>query len=213
MPRELHPLLQSAINQHITNRPAILTWTMPYMDQLGISSNIEFPTERADYRTDSDFHELLPLLYVSFHMATSTDRSISGYPPGPFPQRQHFPRSGAVAASPYACHPSCRPLRGRCTSIADGITIRPIVPIKRAITGCSCHNGSNSRDSMPLRYRAKRKRLQKRLPQDATKNAKFLHRSRLLRNLDSVHIYWGASAMQIEQVHLHCSRLLRIFTA
>ena len=79
--------------------------------------------------------------------------------------------------------------------IADGITIRPIVPIKRAITGCSCHNGSNSRDSMPLRYRAKRKRLQKRLPQDATKNAKFLHRSRLLRNLDFVHIYWGASAI------------------
>ena len=39
---------------------------MPYMDQLGISSNIEFPTERADYRTDSDFHELLPLLYVCF---------------------------------------------------------------------------------------------------------------------------------------------------
>ena len=40
-----------------------------------------------------------------------------------------------------------------------------------------------------------------------------LHRSRLLRNLDYVHIYWGASAVQIEQVHLHCSRLLRIFTA
>ena len=36
------------------------------MNQLGISSNIEFPTERADYRTDSDFHELLPLLYVCF---------------------------------------------------------------------------------------------------------------------------------------------------
>ncbi len=39
------------------------------MDQLGISSIefiIEFPTERADYRTDSDFHELLPLLYVCF---------------------------------------------------------------------------------------------------------------------------------------------------
>ena len=54
------------------------------MDQLRISSNIEFPTERADYRTDSDFHELLPLLYVCFHMATSTDRPISSYPPGPF---------------------------------------------------------------------------------------------------------------------------------
>ena len=116
MPRELHPLLQSTINQHITNRPAILTWTMPYMDQLGISSNIEFPTERADYRTDSDFHELLPLLYVCFLMATSTDRSIPGHPPGPFPQRQRFRQSGDVAASPYACHPSCRPLMGRYTS-------------------------------------------------------------------------------------------------
>ena len=40
-----------------------------------------------------------------------------------------------------------------------------------------------------------------------------LHCSRLLRNLDFVHIYCRASAMQIEQVHLHCSRLLRIFTA
>ena len=69
------------------------------MDQLGISSNIEFPTERADYRTDSDFHELLPLLYVCFHMATSTDRPISSYPPGPFPQRQRFPRLSAVADS------------------------------------------------------------------------------------------------------------------
>ena len=54
------------------------------MNQLGISSNIEFPTERADYRTDSDFHELLPLLYVCFHMATSTDRSIPDYHPAPF---------------------------------------------------------------------------------------------------------------------------------
>ena len=35
------------------------------------------------------------------------------------------------------------------------------MPIKRAITGCSFHNGSNSRDSMPLWYREKRKRLQK----------------------------------------------------
>ena len=68
-------------------------------------------------------------------------------PPSPFPQRQHFMRSGAVAASPYACHPSCRPLRAVAllTSfhngsisrdpvplrIADGITILPIVPVKR----------------------------------------------------------------------------------
>ena len=59
----------------------------------------------------------------------------------------------------------------------------------------SFHNGSVSRDSMPLRYRAKRKGSKKRLLQDATKNAKFLHRSRLLRNLDFVHIYWGASAI------------------
>jgi len=145
MPRELHPLLQVTINQDITNKPAILTWTIHYMDQLGICSNIVFPTECADYhhcrtlnsiatasnlkhatckdkpksvpyRTGSDFHELLPLLYVSFHMATSTDRSIPGHPPGPFPQRQRFPRLSAVAASPYACHPSCRPIRGRYTS-------------------------------------------------------------------------------------------------
>ena len=43
--------------------------------------------------------------------------------------------------------------------ITDGITTRPIVPVKKAITGRFCHNGSNSRDSMPLRYRAKRKGL------------------------------------------------------
>ena len=48
---------------------------------------------------------------------------------------------------------------------------------------------------MPLRYRAKRKGSKKRLLQDATKNAEFLHCSRLLRNLDFVHIYWGASAI------------------
>ena len=145
------------------------------MYQLGISSNIEFPTERADYRTDSDFHELLPLLYVCFHMATSTDRPISSYPPGPFPQRQHFPRSGAVAASRTHVTPPV----GRLGAVAlptsfhngsvsrdlvplwitDGITTRPIVPVKKAITGRFCHNGSNSRDSMPLRYRAKRKGL------------------------------------------------------
>ena len=159
MPRELHPLLQSAINQHITNRPAILTWTMPYMDQLGISSNIEFPTERADYRTDSDFHELLPLLYVSFHMATSTDRSISGYPPGPFPQRQRFPRLSAVAASPYACHPSCRPLRGRCTS--DFFPQRQHFPRSGAVAASpyACHpscrplRGRCTSDFFPQRQR------------------------------------------------------------
>ena len=153
MPRELHPLLQSAINQYITNRPditnrpAILTWTMPYMDQLGISSNIEFPTERADYRTDSDFHELLPLLYVSFHMATSTDRSISGYPPGPFPQRQRFPRLSAVAASPYACHPSCRPLRGRCTS--DSVAASPYA----CHPSCRPLRGRCTSDFFPQRQR------------------------------------------------------------
>ena len=154
MPRELHPLLQSAINQHITNRPAILTWTMPYMDQLGISSNIEFPTERADY-----FHELLPLLYVCFHMATSTDRSISGYPPGPFPPLQHFPRSGAVAASPYACHPSCRPLRGRCTS--DFFPQRQRFPRLSAVAASpyACHptcrplRGRCTSDFFPQRQR------------------------------------------------------------
>ena len=97
------------------------------MDQLGISSNIEFPTERADYRTDSDFHELLPLLYVCFHMATSTDRPISGYPPGPFPQGQHFPRSGAVAASRTHVTP-------------------PVGRLGAVALPTSFHNGSISRD-------------------------------------------------------------------
>lgn len=151
------------------------------------------------------------------------------FPPSPFPQRQHFMRSGAVAASPYACHPSCRPLRAVAllTSfhngsisrdpvplrIADGITILPIVPVKRrsratlattvVICGIQCRCGIW--------------RKEKGLPDAAVartlRRCIFLHCSRLLRNLDYVHIYWGASAVQIEQVHLHCSRLLRIFTA
>ena len=144
-------------------------------------------------------------------------------PPSPFPQRQHFPRSGAVADSRWdndTSHSACQ----------------------EAVTGYSCHNGSNLRDSMPLRYMAKRKRPPRcGCRKDVTKNANsllssrllrnfdyvhiyrgasavqieqvHLHRSRLLCNLDYVHIYWGASAVQIEQVHLHCSRLLRIFTA
>ena len=32
------------------------------------------------------------------------------------PQRQKFPQFNTVVASPYACHPSCRLLRGRYTS-------------------------------------------------------------------------------------------------
>ncbi len=145
-----------------------------------------------------------------------------------FPQRQHFPQSGDVAASPYACHPSCRPLRGRCTS--DFFPQRQHFPrlgavadsrwdndtshstCQEAVTGYSCHNGSNSRDSMPLRYRAKRKRLQKRLPQDATKMQNFCTALGFC-DIRLRRIYWGASAVQIEQVHLHRSRLLRIFTA
>ena len=147
-------------------------------------------THPAPFHNGSVSRDPVPLRQVRTHVTPPVGRLGAVALPTSF-------HNGSVSRDPM-------PLR-----IADGITIRPIVPIKRAITGCSCHNGSNSRDSMPLRYRAKRKRLQKRLPQDATKNAKFLHRSRLLRNLDSVHIYWGASAMQIEQVHLHRSRLLR----
>ena len=64
------------------------------------------------YRTGNDFHELLPLLYVCFLMATSTDRSIPDYHPAPF-------HNGSISRDPV-------PLR-----IADGITILPIVPVKR----------------------------------------------------------------------------------
>ena len=98
------------------------------------------PDRACGLRTDSNFHELLPLSYVRFLMATSTDRSISGYPPGPFPQRQRFPRSGAVAASRTHVTP-------------------PVGRLGAVTLLTSFHNGSNSRDSMPLRYRAKRKGL------------------------------------------------------
>ena len=49
MSRELHTILHVTLNKHITNSPAFLTWTIPYMDKLGICYNIEFPTECADY--------------------------------------------------------------------------------------------------------------------------------------------------------------------
>ena len=99
------------------------------------------------YRTGNDFHELLPLLYVCFLMATSTDRSIPDYHPAPFhngsiprdpvPLRQvrthatpPVGRLGAVALLTSFHNGSIShdpvPLR-----IADGITILPIVPVKR----------------------------------------------------------------------------------
>ena len=129
------------------------------MNQLGISSNIEFSTECADYRTDSDFHELLPLSYVSFLMATSTDRSIPGHPLGPFPQRQRFRQSGAVAASPYACHSTCRPIRGCYTS--DFFPQRQHFPRLSAVAASpyACHpscrplRGRCTSDFFPQRQR------------------------------------------------------------
>lgn len=180
-------------------------------------------------RTDNDFHELLPLLYACFLMATSTDRSIPDYHPAPFhngsiscdpvPLRQvrthatpPVGRLGAVALLTSFHNGSISrdpvPLR-----IADGITILPIVPVKRrsrvtlATTAVICG----------IQCRCGIWRKEKGLPDAAVartlRRCIFLHCSRLLRNLDYVHIYWGASAVQIEQVHLHCSRLLRIFTA
>ena len=133
-------------------------------------------THPAPFHNGSISRDPVPLRQVRTHVTPPVGRLGAIALPTSF-------HNGSVSRDPV-------PLR-----IADGITIRPIVPIKRAITGCSCHNGSNSRDSMPLRYRAKRKGSKKRLLQDATRNAKFLHRSRLLRNLDYVHIYWGASAI------------------
>jgi len=99
------------------------------MNQLGISSNIEFPTERADYRTDSDFHELLPLLYVCFLMATSTstDRSIPDYHPAPF-------HNGSISRNPV----TLRQVRTHATP--------PVGRLWAVTLPTSFHNGSVSRD-------------------------------------------------------------------
>ena len=148
---------------------------MSCTDPPGIGSSAELPTERADYRTGSDFHELLPLLYVSFLMATSTDRSIPGHPLGPFPQRQRFRQSGAVAASRTHVTPPVGRLGAvtLLTSFHNGSVSGNPVPLRQVRTHVtppvgrlgavtlltSFHNGSNSLDSMPLRYRAKRKGL------------------------------------------------------